>query len=360
VKRRRRTGAVVVGLALAAAAPAVAQRVLFVGNSFTASYGGLGEIVEDFARSRGRAFSAGQIAPGGFTLEQHFATAGTRNALATGGWDQVVLQEQSLRPVLDRATFERHGRLLAAEARTGGARPVFFLTWGQRSRPGDQAALTAAYCDLATELDARVAPVGLAWELARDRHPDIDLYLSDGSHPSPAGAYLAALVLYGALIGDSPLGLPAQAAALPAVPMAEAVRLQQIAADTLTGTRADGVPGRGACAFGPAEALVLNGGRFTAEVSWRDPFGGQGLGRSVPVTDDTGSFWFFDPANLELLVKVLDGRPVNGHFWVFVGALSNVEYTLIVTDRSTGRQRTYRNDQGELQSRADVAAFPDS
>ena len=83
-----------------------------------------------------------------------------------------------------------------------------------------------------------------------------------------------------------------------------------------------------------------------------------GPGHAVELTSDTGAFWFFDPKNLELMIKVLDGRPVNGHFWVFFGALSNVEYTIRVTDTETGEQRTYVNPRGQLASRADTSAFP--
>ena len=56
-------------------------------------------------------------------------------------------------------------------------------------------------------------------------------------------------------------------------------------------------------------------------------------------------------------MKVLDGRAVNGHFWVFYGAMSNVEYTVQVRDTLTGAVRTYRNPPGQLASRADTEAF---
>jgi hypothetical protein len=56
-------------------------------------------------------------------------------------------------------------------------------------------------------------------------------------------------------------------------------------------------------------------------------------------------------------VKVLDARSINGHFWVYYGALSNVEYTLRVTDTTTGEVRTYQNPAGAFASRGDVEAF---
>jgi hypothetical protein len=107
-----------------------------------------------------------------------------------------------------------------------------------------------------------------------------------------------------------------------------------------------------------ATVLCLGGGRFAAEVVWTDPRTGLAAqGRALPLTADTGSFWFLDAANLELMIKVLDGRGINGRFWVFFGALSDLEYTVTVTDRETGKQRTYHNDRHQLASRADTAAF---
>lgn len=105
-------------------------------------------------------------------------------------------------------------------------------------------------------------------------------------------------------------------------------------------------------------SLQLNQGRFTAEVAWTDPrTGNSGVGRAVPLTGDTGAFWFFSESNLELVIKVLDGRPVNGAFWVFYASLSDVEYILTVTDTVTGKFRRYRNPPFTLASRADTNAF---
>jgi hypothetical protein len=106
-----------------------------------------------------------------------------------------------------------------------------------------------------------------------------------------------------------------------------------------------------------AQRLCLNGGRFGVEVAWKDFQGHTGQGTAVPLSGDTGTFWFFDAANVELVVKALDGRPVNGHFWLFYGALSNVEYTVTVTDSQTGTKRTYTNPSGRFASVADTTAF---
>ena len=95
-----------------------------------------------------------------------------------------------------------------------------------------------------------------------------------------------------------------------------------------------------------ASTLCLNGGRFKVQVA-----------SAVPLTADTGYFWFFSANNIELVVKVVDGRPANGKFWVFYGALSNVEYFVNVTDTQTGVTKTYSNPNGQQSSVADTAAF---
>ena len=110
------------------------------------------------------------------------------------------------------------------------------------------------------------------------------------------------------------------------------------------------------CVASPA-ALCLNGGRFRVEARWRDDQGHDGVGTAVPLTGDTGYFWFFDPKNVELVVKELDGRGVNGHFWTFYGALSNVQYAITVTDLSNGSARRYFNPLGDLASLADTTSF---
>ncbi len=112
----------------------------------------------------------------------------------------------------------------------------------------------------------------------------------------------------------------------------------------------------GPCVAAP-KRLCLSDGRFAVEATWKDFAGHSGHGTAVPLTGDTGWFWFFGPTNVEVILKVLDGTPVNGKHWVFYGALSNVEYTLKVTDTQTGAVRTYTNPSGNLASVADTGAF---
>ncbi|MEM1206511.1 MAG: hypothetical protein AAGN66_24975, partial [Acidobacteriota bacterium] len=104
-------------------------------------------------------------------------------------------------------------------------------------------------------------------------------------------------------------------------------------------------------------ALCLADGRFRVEVTWTDFDGLDGVGTTVPQTTDTGAFWFFNAANLEMMIKVLDGRQSNGNFWVFYGSLTNVEFTLTVTDTITGEVKVYENPLGNFASVGDTSAL---
>ena len=126
-----------------------------------------------------------------------------------------------------------------------------------------------------------------------------------------------------------------------------------LAAAPVRASPADAAETANAC---PAGALCLAGGRFVVTAKWRLP-NGEGAATPLGWTGETGSFWFFSRSNVELTVKVLDGRAVNGHFWVLFASLTDVDFDLEVLDTTTGQRRTYHNPRGTMASRADVEAF---
>ncbi|MEA2690631.1 MAG: hypothetical protein QOJ16_18 [Acidobacteriota bacterium] len=80
-----------------------------------------------------------------------------------------------------------------------------------------------------------------------------------------------------------------------------------------------------------ATTLPLVDGRFAVTLSRPAPSPNT-PGFAVPLTDQSGYFWFFDATNVEVTVKILDGRPVNGHYWVFVASMTNLPFTLSIQD----------------------------
>lgn len=106
------------------------------------------------------------------------------------------------------------------------------------------------------------------------------------------------------------------------------------------------------------ETLCLGNGRFQVTGQWTDFDGNTGAFQMVAGTDDSGFAWFFDEDNLELLIKVLHGCPINGHYWVFFAATTNVAFTIEVTDLESGEVRIYSNPLGvSPETTTDTTAF---
>jgi len=140
---------------------------------------------------------------------------------------------------------------------------------------------------------------------------------------------------------------------LPAAPAVAAATSAMLPAPGLDVARTQTLS---AC-VGDARTLCLQGGRFRVRVTFRDHASHAGDGHPVPATVESGRFWFFDAANIELVLKVLDGRRVNGRWWVLWGGLSDVEYDLTVDDLVGGTSRTYHNAEGNVCGGADTSAF---
>lgn len=109
------------------------------------------------------------------------------------------------------------------------------------------------------------------------------------------------------------------------------------------------------------QTLCLRGGRFSVRVAFHDPGDGQiKMAHPLPLLDETGMFWFFNQSNVEVLVKVIG--PANGYYWVFFGGLTDLEYTVTVTDEeadpASQPPRSYTNPGGLLCGGRDTQAFP--
>lgn len=193
-------------------------RILFIGNSYTYVNDLPGTFVK-LAQSGGHSVETGMVAEGGWTLTDHVASAATLDALNSAEWDYVVLQEQSLTPAVEQlrtSGMYPSARSLVQSIDQLGATPLFFLTWGYLNGSPDygmptyeemQAQLIQGYLGIADELNTPVAPVGVAWSVARSQSSNLVLWQDDGSHPADQGTYLAACVFYAVIFRQSPEGL---------------------------------------------------------------------------------------------------------------------------------------------------------
>lgn len=198
-------------------------RVLFVGNSLT-FVNDLPKLTEVLAKDRGSVMEYEMYAPGGYTFARHARDPRLLALIKKGGWDFVVLQDQSLAPAYPRAKTEvfPYAQKLAGLVRAANplAQIAFYQTMAKKNGDsknlrdfpemgtyaGLQKKLNEAYVHMARENRGVLVPVGEAWQKMRSEFPSVELY-TDGVHPSLAGTYLAACVFYGVLYNDTPVGL---------------------------------------------------------------------------------------------------------------------------------------------------------
>ncbi len=179
-----------------------AERVLFIGNSFTFFNGGVDQMLKGLAPNT----EVESATHGGYTLAMHLNDPSTMATLRRGGWTRVVLQEQSSLPVLSYPDFFDAAKVMIAEVRKVHAAPMLLMTWARPDVVGvDTAALRSAYTTAGRDLTTMVVPAGTAFGASLAAHPGLVLNQSDG-HPTREGTYLAGCVVYASLFGMSPVG----------------------------------------------------------------------------------------------------------------------------------------------------------
>lgn len=215
------------------------KSVLFVGNSYTFA------LPAALAKLTARTHPETKfdlVAKGGWTLANHVEKATTDRF--SNGWNVIVFQEQSQLPSFAPEQVDAQcvpaAKTLVEAARKIGATPLLYQTWGRKdgdpqhgagadSYSNMQARLVAGYDRMAAASGARVVPVGKAWQIARTRQPGIELYVQDGSHPSPAGIYLVACVFYATLFNEDPTNLRETGG----LPLPTARQLREVARDAV-------------------------------------------------------------------------------------------------------------------------------
>lgn len=195
-------------------------RVLFIGNSYTQA-NGLPQMVADIALNMGDTMTYGSNTPGACTFEMHCHNQ-SMTMICQGGWDFVVMQEQSQLPAFPMDSVELYVFPFAQQlvdsiyAHGPCAEPMFYMTWGRKNGDtefgyppmdtyeGMDSLLYARYMQMGEDNDASVCPVGRVWHYLRDHNEEIELYMTDESHPSLAGSYAAACAFYTMFFGRDP------------------------------------------------------------------------------------------------------------------------------------------------------------
>jgi len=182
--------------------PANPALVLFIGNSLT-FYNNMPDMVNELTSAAPgvRPVAASMLARPALRLEDHWKHELTLQVMKKVPWTHVVLQEGSGMMLNAADRTERYARLFDAEIRKIGARTVVFQPWHSKEQGGGEQWLLEAYGKLAQRLGAVLAPVGRAWQIARQQGR-AQLFDADQHHPAPVGSYLTACVFYSLVTGQ--------------------------------------------------------------------------------------------------------------------------------------------------------------
>jgi hypothetical protein len=182
-------------------------RVLYVGNSLTAA-NDLPRMVAELGSRTGVTVAYDVRAPGGFALEDHWQQTDVRDAIASGGYDWVVLQQGPSTLPESGENLRVWARTFADAARAAGARTALYGVWPESERRYALDAGIANYRRAAAESGSVLLPAAAAWKRAWAAAPKLALYGPDRFHPSRLGTYAAAVVIYAGLTGKPAVGLP--------------------------------------------------------------------------------------------------------------------------------------------------------
>lgn len=198
-------------------------KVLCIGNSFT-YYCGTPAMLKEIAWSEGHFVDISASLKGGWTMAKHLSLETTDDMIAEGGWDYMLLQDQSLVPAKvgrdpkGMAQQIREMEAVAVKVRTLSpeCKAVVENTWAywkydfgsfKSLDDFDKNGKKGARILAKAVGNAEVSPIGQAFRIVRAERPDINLYHTDKHHQSVLGSYLKScvnyLVLYGQPFGDS-------------------------------------------------------------------------------------------------------------------------------------------------------------
>lgn len=202
------------------------KKVLFLGNSYTA-YNNLPHLVSQMAINTGDELIYDSNTPGGFRLMNHASNTITLNKIQDDNWDFVTLQAQSQETSLSESQMQTELYPFAIQLvntirnNNPCSQPLFYMTWGRENGDatncaiapwvctyeGMDDAIKSTYIYMAEENTSEIAPVSAVWRYLRLTNPEINLYSSDGSHPSLEGSFAAACAFYSMIFKKDPTAI---------------------------------------------------------------------------------------------------------------------------------------------------------
>jgi PKD repeat protein len=115
--------------------------------------------------------------------------------------------------------------------------------------------------------------------------------------------------------------------------------------NTITVTEPSGTAG--SCVEDPLTMCLINS-RYKVTSHWKNQYAGGALSdlNKTRLTDATGAFWLSDSSSFEYLIRI-DTATNNGHAWISIPMLTDVEFWVVVTDTVNGTSNEYHSLPGK-------------
>lgn len=208
------------------------MHILFLGNSHTQRHDVPATVAALLEAGRRPVHVEVATAPGLMHLDERATDEPTLELLRSRDWDVVVMQAQNY-SLSGTTDYPNDGSVsLVRNVRKSGGLPVLYAEWPRRGIDETDIILEA-YDAIARQEPACLPPVPETFDHAIAEDPELDRTLidTDGNHATPAGAFLAALVLSAAIGEEDVASLPA--VSVPDVPADLQRRLRTLAAQEL-------------------------------------------------------------------------------------------------------------------------------
>lgn len=181
-------------------------RVLFIGNSYV-YYNNLSQMIGLITDSMDTKIICRKSTVGGANLGEHWnGLRGLKSKaiIANNKFDIVVIQDNSMWPIQHKDSLEFYGKQFCNYIISNGSKPYLYSTWAREKTPETQVIISEAYKSLANKSNAIIVPVGDSWAIAREKNAAMNLFHTDGSHPSYLGTFLIALNFVKKITGTLP------------------------------------------------------------------------------------------------------------------------------------------------------------
>lgn len=207
-----KTTILVLGVLLGLLSPSYAQikkdtvSVLFIGNSYI-YYNNLAQMIGLISDSMDTKIICRKSTAGGASLSDHWnglRGLKTIEKLNERNYNIVVLQDYSLQAIEKPDTMLFYGNLFSNAIKKKGSKIFLYNTWARKADPSTQPTIDRMYNSLAEINKASVVPIGKYWQRIMELNPSIELYHTDGSHPSHVGSFLNALAFVKHITGKLP------------------------------------------------------------------------------------------------------------------------------------------------------------